>query len=76
MYLISSGVQDLKSFHIRAKSFELLSNMIQTDCLKALLSENSSKIESIFLNCSSEKNSDVIEKASKALKCWKLFNLN
>ena len=76
MYLISSGVQDLKSFHIRAKSFELLSNMIQADSLKALLSENSSKIESIFLNFSSEKNSDVIEKASKALKFWKLFNLN
>lgn len=73
--MISTGVEDVKSFQVRIVSLECLSILLQVATQRDISIERISSIDSIFLNISHDKKPEVIEQASKTLKLWKLFQL-
>jgi len=78
LHLVSSGVAEVTSFQTRAAAFELLGTILQSAEFRQLLRNKNliAIIEEIFrLFSSDEKKSEVVEKATKALKYWKMIQL-
>ena len=87
LMIIRRGVEDNKSFQVRIASLQCLSTILQMKSVVTRMKSNftainiedshlHASIDGVFTHIRDDKKPEVIAEAGKALKFWKLLNLN